>query len=443
MSKGLLIALNAMTMLAVATVQCLAGPWPGISNYPPENETNATNITGSNIKAMGFRSIVELPFYVIELKLSLTSGLYDILDVGIYSNNASNNPGTRLVSFDSVPFVWTSDQTEFTLRPRDTPFGMFRLEPNTIYWVVVRVRGSQTDTFWRASSPSKTPVGPFLHFGARWNGGSGLLPSISSSVLNTYRIRGVIPFTHEGFYMQNPVTGQIGQASFYVGHLIDWRTFPQVVGSAWEVLRFGQFGGTSHADALLRNKATGQLAFWYANGQNFYQFVNIPQIPPSVWQFKGVARFGGALQYPVYQNPQSGVVVVGVHNGSQITQWRIFPKVPSAAWEIVAVGNHTSSPNGLFLFRNKTTGQLAFWRTNGLDFTTWHVLPQVPSSQWDILEILQTHPAGILFQNKSTKEYAVWRLNSAGTALTDWLPLTNQPPSHFEYKGFGLIENFP
>lgn len=166
-------------------------------------------------------------------------------------------------------------------------------------------------------------------------------------------------------------------------------------------------------------------------------------MPPSVWQFKGVGRFGGSLDFPVYQNPQSGVVVVGVHNGFQIAQWRIFPKVPNLAWEIVAVGDFNRDGIADVLFRNKTSGQLAVWRTDGFDFTSWHVFPQVPSSQWDIIG-MANYPnyafPGVIFQNKSTKEFALWIINSTGTAFTRWMPLTPQPETNWQFKGFGRVE---
>lgn len=419
-----------------------------ISNYPEASPSTATDINSGSIKAMGF-TMASQEYDLHEVTLTLSASppsvvSENILDVALYTNDANNNPGIKLVAFDTSPLITSLGASyQVTLRPKAPPFNTFRLKRFTTYWLVVRSHGTEQHN-WNASNPYKTPTGPATHAGARWNGGSGLLPTTPSSVLNSYSLKGRIRST-TALYLQDTATGQVGIASYKDFHFTNWRTFPQVVGSAWEVLAFGQFrevgaSGFPLASAFLRNKSTGQLAFWHTNSENFVQFVNIPQTPPSVWQFKGVGTFGTSVEYPLYQNPDSGVVVVGAHNGFQITQWRIFPKVPNPAWEIVAVGRVTSDVNGSVLFRNKSTGQLAVWRTNGFDFTTWHVIPQVPSSAWEIVDIWHDPNHGVIFRHKSTREFALWRFNGAGTAFTTWYPFGKQPPTNYTYKGIGITQ---
>lgn len=404
----------------------------------------STVIHGGNIKAMGFVS-PELPYDLTEIILSLqyVSPVHAVLDAAVYSNGPDNNPAVKLLSFQSrIATNATSGFRDVYLRPVAPPFNTFRLKPSTVYWLVVRAHGVG-QVFWRGDTSGTTsPSGAGAHFGMRVNAGDGQIPKVVSSWYNNYEVRGTFAAS-TAWFLQDPTTGQIGVAGFRHGHFTMWRTFPQVVGSAWDVLQFGIFGGTPYADALLRNKSTGQLAFWYTNGENFYQFINIPQTPPSVWEFKGVGQFGEFRDLLVYQNPQSGVVVVGAHNGNQITQWRIFPKVPNLAWEIVAVGDFDGDGMAGMMFRNKTTGQIAVWRTNGFDFTTWHVFPQVPNQAWEIIGVgsnpLSTLRA-VIFENKSTRERALWSLNEAGTAFQRWMPLTPQPASHWDFKGYSLIE---
>lgn len=375
----------------------------------------------------------------ISLNISQLDGvsLAAVLDVGLYSNSVNDNPETLLVRFE--PKTTTGQPGLFrqiTLVPDSSPFRSFRLRAFTSYWLVVRAHGN--GTYWSYPvGPHTDPEGVATWLGGRTNQGQGGLPTFSvAEWWPRFDIQGA-PANARAWYLQNPANGQIGRAEHNKYHFTNWRTFPQVVGSAWEVLTFGNFGGTADGDAFLRNKASGSLAFWYAHGENFYQFVGIPQMPPAIWQFQGSAKFGGSLDFPVYQNPQSGVVVVGAHNGQQITQWRIFPKVPNPAWEIVAIGDTNQDQYADVIFRSKATGQLAIWRTDGFDFTSWHVLPQVPSSIWEILGVHQegSTMTGVIFQNKATKEYAIWRLNAGGTAFQYWMPIRIPPPSNFVFKG--------
>lgn len=412
-----------------------------ISNQDAPLSEGATNIAGTVTKAMGFTTSAS-PMELHEVHLSLAfSGVpvRSIIDASIYSNNSDDNPGTRLVSLETVIATSSTTPSRVTiLRPDVKPFKTFRLQANTTYWLVVRSHGPSTVS-WAGTDPNTQPSGIATHFGARiWFAGT---PPGNSGTMNSYSLRGSV-ISAPAWYLQDPATGQIGVAAMHAMHFTNWKTFPQVVGSAWEVLSFGNYGANLHADAFLRNKSTGQLAFWFANNTNFFQFVNIPQIPPSVWKFHGTARFGDTIEFPIYQNPQSGVVVVGAHNSSQITQWRIFPKVPNLAWEIVAVGDFNGNDIGDIMFRNKATGQLAVWRTNGFDFTTWHVFPQVPSSAWRIVAYhdFPFNDRGVVFQNLATGEYAIWMMNGAGTAFTNWMPIKPQPDPKFQYKGYGYIE---
>lgn len=431
-------ALTTASGLVVAC--CFSQNTTIISNFHVAKDENRTEIHNQSSKAMGF-TMGGLPMELTEVQLNLSFNSLPsvtIVDAAIYSNNASNNPGTKLAQLESIiSGAQTEPSNVVVLRPDVKPFRTFRLQPNTTYWLVVRSHGSSV-VHWAGTTPNTAPIGIATHFGARFGNHP---PTEISAFNNSYTLKGVFRAS-SAWYLQDPATGQIGVASIGSMHFTNWRTFPQVVGSAWEVLSFGNYGESSHADAFLRNKTTGQLAFWFANSNNFFKFVTIPQTPPAVWQFHGTARFNSAALFPVYQNPQSGVVIVGAHNGSQITQWRIFPKVPNPAWEIVAVGDFNADDFGDVMFRNKATGQLAVWRTNGFDFTTWHVFPQVPSSAWKIVAFhdFPTAERGVLFQSVATGEYAVWLINAAGTAFTNWMTIRPQPDPKFQYKGYGFIE---
>lgn len=414
-----------------------------IGNLAGSSDDIGTSIDDLGQKAMGFTmGGSDYDLFEVALRIEFSGAVANsILDVSLYSNTGSNQLGTKLMSFDTKIVTTSSSGTAtIILAPSGSPFKTFRLRANHSYWLLVRSHGSPS-VVWRGSSPSIEPIGVATHLGALWNESVGGLPTFASTLLNTYELRGAFRAS-TAWYMQDPATGQIGVASFRNAHFTHWRTFPQVVGSAWEVLSFGSYGPGVLGHAFLRNKSTGKLAFWYASSDNFYQFVEIPQTPPSVWQFHGSTFFGGFTEFPVYQNPQSGVVIVGAHNGSQITQWRIFPKVPNPAWEIVAVGDTNSNGFGDIMFHNKTTGQIAVWRTDGFDFTTWHVFPQIPSAAWEIIDIIgyPQSEKGVIFQNKATKEYAVWKFNGAGTAFTSWMPMRPQPDPKFNFKGLGFIE---
>lgn len=413
-----------------------------ISNFATADNLTGTNVSSTGWKAMGF-TMGALPYDLTEVLLPvefIDPNPHTIMEVALYSNNASDNPGTKLIEFDTrIVTTGTNEERVMRLQPSNLPFRTFRLQPNTTYWLTFRSLGPN-GVDWKASSIPVVPSGVATHFGARWNSQTGTLPSNPSAVLNTYELQGTVrPST--AWYLQDPATGQIGVASYKNSHFINWKTFPQVVGSGWEVLDFGAYGNSIHADALLRNKATGELAIWYANQNNFFQFHPFTPVPPFSWHFKGSGFFGGFVEYPLFQNSQSGAVILGVHDGDDHIEWREFPKVPNAAWEIIAVGDTNDDGIADVMFRNKSTGEVAIWRTDGMDFTTWHVFPQVPSAAWDVKDIISIgNERGVIFQNKMTKQFAVWRLNPAGTAFTQWMPLRLQPDTKFNYKGFGYIE---
>lgn len=413
-----------------------------ISNVAGSDDLTGTIVSSAGWKAMGF-TMGGVSYDLTEVHLPIQFNdpqPHVIIEATLYSNNVSDNPGTKLLDFDTLIVTTDSAGTELIrLRPSTMPFRTFRLHANTTYWLAVRALGPN-GVVWRASSVPVVPTGVATHFGARWNSANGTLPSNPSSVLNTYAIQGT-PRPSTAWYLQDPSNGQIGVASYKNSHFINWKTFPQVVGSGWEVLSFGTYGNSIHADAFLRNKMNGELAFWFANQNNFFQFNPITEVPPFTWSYKGSGFFGGNVEYPLFQNTQNGAVILGVHDGSEITEWRVFPKVPNPAWEIIAVGDANDDGIADVMFRNKATREVAIWRTNGNDFTTWHVFPQVPNAAWDIKDIISLDMEhGVIFQHKITKQFAVWRLNGAGTAFTQWMPFRLQPDPKFIYKGFGYIE---
>lgn len=250
------------------------------------------------------------------------------------------------------------------------------------------------------------------------------------------------PAIGNGFAYQNPNNGMIGIAATDGTNFGAWRTFPQVVGSQWEVLGFGDFAGLPMSDAFIRNKSTGQVAVWETNGQNFVKFNLFPQVPNQLWDIIGIADFDNdGVDDIAFRNKFTGQIAVWSTNGHQFTNWRVFPQVPNSLWSIEGVGDFNNDGIADFLFKNSSTGQIAVWRTDGTKFTSWHVFPQVPHFAWRILGSWDMDGDGIadvVFQHLGTLQYAVWRTD--GTKFTSWHPFPAAPPVGWNFKGYGSFD---
>lgn len=355
--------------------------------------------------------------------------------VELFDNAPGNNPGSPILQF-----VGKRSLTNLTVRTSWTvpasPFPSYRLEAGKAYWVVitnydiiVNHRGNVTIPPAGAGAtligartgprPPKTTTTTYVHFEAMGT-----------------------PAPSHGAAFVNPATGRVAFAAMRSGVFTNWLEFPQIVGSQWEVLGFGQFIGTAPMDAFIRNKLTGAVAVWQTNGENFTNFHQFPQAPNAAWQFKGIADFNNdGIADLLYQNPMSGTVVVGITVGNRVTQWRSFPKKPNPLWQIVGCMDNNNDGIADVYFKNSSTGQIAYWRTNGFDFTTWQVFPQVPSSTWQIPGAWKLNAEfnlpSVWFWNPSTRTVAYWRSNA--TQFTAWNPVQEQIPPGFVPMGFGPI----
>ncbi|MCD8482590.1 MAG: hypothetical protein LR015_07980 [Verrucomicrobia bacterium] len=90
--------------------------------------------------------------------------------VSVWSNSASNTPGTQLFSFDPIQGVDASSMQQYSL----TTSALNTLQPNGIYWLVLQGTTSTQLPVNRSSSNNFTGAGslPFPYLAIGYNGGT-------------------------------------------------------------------------------------------------------------------------------------------------------------------------------------------------------------------------------------------------------------------------------
>lgn len=349
--------------------------------------------------------------------------------------NVPGNPILQLVGPRTISGV--SRRTSFTVPAN--PFPFYRLESGKVYWVVITGYEAGISLAGEIGVP---PAGAGITLLGKLAGPRP--PKIPSSFNVSFEISGQAIPTH-GMAFVNHATGRVAFASMMDGVFTRWHEFPQIVGSQWEVLGFGQFIGSAPMDAFIRNKVTGAVAVWQTNGENFTNFHQFPQAPNSAWQFKGIADFNNdGIADLLYQNPQSGTVVVGITVGNRVTQWRSFPKKPNPLWQIIGCADENNDGFADVYFRNSSTGQIAYWRTDGFDFTTWQVLTPTPGGNWQLPGVWRmnfgqpTWRPAVWFFNPQQRSVANWRHDMAGV-FQAWNPVQELIPAGFTPVGYGPV----
>jgi len=114
------------------------------------------------------------------------------ISLSLWSNGASNSPGTELLTFTNPTF--TSGATaSFTFTPDST----FYLEPSTSYWVAVQ-NVTSADVYWRASASGNyfdSSIGATSGAGAHtgyYGNGSPSEWTLTSSLINSYTINATV-----------------------------------------------------------------------------------------------------------------------------------------------------------------------------------------------------------------------------------------------------------
>jgi V8-like Glu-specific endopeptidase len=171
------------------------------------NDNTSTLLSGSNIKAMGFRMPAGQAMQLGQVALNLTSITPDAQPVvRIYNTNIfTGGPSTIRTTLSNPPLNQGTATYYFT------PQTNIQLLASNSYWLVVHNTGSGSFN-WRASSPPIIPGGNATHTGALFSLSSGPNPpssTDSSSFLNSYAVYTNFP---------EPCLGDIADSNGVVGN---------------------------------------------------------------------------------------------------------------------------------------------------------------------------------------------------------------------------------
>lgn len=163
-----------------------------ISNLDGNDGTSTSLNTSDRSKAMGFLMGSEtLTLDSVVLRLEIADYTITSLEVRLFDNNGSNNPGSELLTFDN-PAITANGVANYTF---SAPVS-YSLQAGEVYWVVARDLGSSTGSRWLASSPAVTPTDPTpsvinaTHFGTKFSVGT-YPPTGVSSTLASYAVAAV------------------------------------------------------------------------------------------------------------------------------------------------------------------------------------------------------------------------------------------------------------
>ncbi|HEV2472065.1 MAG TPA: FG-GAP-like repeat-containing protein, partial [Chthonomonadales bacterium] len=161
---------------------------------------------------------------------------------------------------------------------------------------------------------------------------------------------------------------------------------------SWQLVGVGDFNGDGRPDLLFQNSGTGDLAYWLMDGS---QRISYGLLAPSssgslAWRVVGVADLNGD-GWPdlVFQNQSSGQLAYWLMYGTTKIGGGFFnPSSPgSISWRVVGVSDISGDGRPDLLFRNSSTGALAYWYLYGVDRIGAGLLsPSNPGPNWRIVE---------------------------------------------------------
>ncbi len=174
-------------------------------------------------------------------------------------------------------------------------------------------------------------------------------------------------------------------------HLYRWHFKKEVVGSpsletfnwvtpwgpdpAWHIGAIADFDRDGNLDYLWHNYTTGQMLFWYIDGDNLkgFKFQNYLMFSP--WRVATTMDANGDGELDVvYYNDQTGVLkVVLCENGNQLNPLLNYDLAttlpPSEPWRVATASDVNGDGADDLILYNSSTGAIKAWQLTGLNRT--------------------------------------------------------------------------
>jgi hypothetical protein len=213
----------------------------------------------------------------------------------------------------------------------------------------------------------------------------------------------------------------------------------QMTNTAWKVAGIGDLNGDGHKDLVWQHD-DGWLAAWFLQGTQVIMtgYLSVNRMTDPTWKIRGVGDTNGDGKADlVWQNNGDGRLGVWFMNGSQVLQTAALsiPRMPTATWQIRAVGDTNGDGKADILWHKSDTGDLAVWSLNGYVVTGTARLSigTMTDTHWQIVGSEDVNGDGksdILWQN-ANGTVASWYLdgwtvlatmpfNPSRATSTDW-----------------------
>jgi len=239
----------------------------------------------------------------------------------------------------------------------------------------------------------------------------------------------------------NFVTNRLYRWHMKNGNTLDtfnWVT-PWATDPGWTVGAVADFDQDGQLDYLWHNVNTGQMLFWYIDGDNLkgFQFLPYTMLPP----WTAATTFdadGNGTQDIVFYNSTTGVVRVMLHdNATLLSQYDLTTLLPGAGTirVVAAVDANNDGDDELALY-NSATGQVHAWNLTGASVTgtITYVNTQATSPVYNLVSTKTDFNSDglpdLLWHNPTpTGVFSVWFMNgTTRTGVGVFQPFTATDP---------------
>ncbi len=218
-------------------------------------------------------------------------------------------------------------------------------------------------------------------------------------------------------------------------HLYRWHFKKELVGSpsletfnwvtpwgpdpAWHIGAIADFDRDGNLDYLWHNYTTGQILFWYIDGDNLkgFKFGNYTMASP--WRAATTmdANGDGELDVVYYNSVTDALKVVLCDNGNRITDYDVpHPATNSPSGAATASDVNGDGTDDLILY-NSTTGLIQAWQLSGANVTGTLIYPdmQVTPGQFRLVSARADFNADgkpdFLWHNTTTGFFMTWSMD--------------------------------
>lgn len=213
----------------------------------------------------------------------------------------------------------------------------------------------------------------------------------------------------------------------------------QMSNTAWKIAGIGDLNGDGYRD-IVWQADDGSLAAWLLQDNQVIMtgYLSINKMSDPTWKIHGVGDTNGDGRADlVWQNSGDGRLGVWFMNGTQVVSPASLsiPRMPTAGWQVRAVGDADGDRRADILWHKSDTGELALWTLNGATVTSTARLsiPSMTNTAWQMVgaeDVNGDGKADILWQN-TDGSVATWyldgrtvlstiKLNPSRAASVDW-----------------------